>query len=255
MNFNKYEARNLVVHNASTAPTTPDIGQLWYDVPNNQLKVYKGVSLGWVDVSGQGAVILDKEFTATAGQTVFDLSSVGQYATGTNALSVFINGVLQSESAYTETSATVVTLNSGATAGQKVYIKWFYQDPAVLSTFATKTYVDTADALKADKTYVDTQDSALQTQINAIVGVKTATITTTWTGASAPFTQVVSVAGITANDEPIITPVYSATNATAILERTAWNLIGSAVTGAGTITFTCFETKPVTALTIQIKGV
>lgn len=82
-----------------------------------------------------------------------------------------------------------------------------------------------------------------------------ATITTTWTGASAPYTQDVTVTGITASDNPIITPVYSATNATAILERTAWNMIGKAVTGTNVITFTCFEEKPTQAITISVKVV
>lgn len=83
----------------------------------------------------------------------------------------------------------------------------------------------------------------------------TATLTTAgWSGTSAPFTQSVNVTGITASDSPIISPVYSTNNATAILERAAWNLIGKAVTGAGTITFTCFETKPTQQLSIQIKG-
>lgn len=88
-----------------------------------------------------------------------------------------------------------------------------------------------------------------------VTAVKTATITDTWVGASAPYIQEVSVEGITADDEPRISPVYSGTNATAILQQTAWNLIGKAVTGAGKITFTCFEEKPVTAIPIQIKGV
>jgi len=85
--------------------------------------------------------------------------------------------------------------------------------------------------------------------------VITATITTNWTGSSAPYTQVINVAGVTANHNPTISPVYSLNNNTAILEREAWNLIGKAVTGNGTITFTCFEEKPVTAIPIQIKGV
>lgn len=95
----------------------------------------------------------------------------------------------------------------------------------------------------------------LDAVLDEIVDVKTATISTTWIGTEAPYTQEVSVTGITANHNPIISPVYSATNATAILEKTAWNLIGKAVTGAGIITFTCFEEKPVTAIPIQIKGV
>ena len=137
-NFNKYQALNLVTHNSATAPTSPVEGQLWYDTTLQQMKVYKGAVKGWVDVSGQGALIRDKEFTATAGQTVFSVADVGTYVPSTNAISVFVNGSLLRENQYTETSTTVVTLNTGATAGQIVYIKWFENDPALLADFAKK---------------------------------------------------------------------------------------------------------------------
>jgi hypothetical protein len=87
------------------------------------------------------------------------------------------------------------------------------------------------------------------------IAVHTATLTTTWEGTSAPYTQDITVVGITSSDVPIISPVYSTDNATAILQKEAWNLIGKAVTNTDTITFTCFEEKPVTAILIQIKVV
>lgn len=87
------------------------------------------------------------------------------------------------------------------------------------------------------------------------ISVYTATLTTTWDGTSAPYTQDITVVGITSSDTPIISPVYSTNNATAILQKEAWSLIGKAVTNTDTITFTCFEEKPVTAIPIQIKVV
>ena len=80
----------------------------------------------------------------------------------------------------------------------------------------------------------------------------TAAVTTTWVGASAPYTQAVTVTGILADDDPIINPVYSATNATAILEKSAWGNVGKVVTTLNTITLTCFEEKPVTAFNLQL---
>ncbi|PWM50147.1 MAG: hypothetical protein DBX41_06115, partial [Clostridiales bacterium] len=81
----------------------------------------------------------------------------------------------------------------------------------------------------------------------------TASLSTTWTGTSAPYTQSISISGILSTDKPHITPVYSTTNATAILEKKAWNCISKAVTSAGKITFTCFEEKPTQALSLQIE--
>lgn len=83
--------------------------------------------------------------------------------------------------------------------------------------------------------------------------VKTATITTTWTGSAAPYTQSVTVSGILSTDYPHITPVYSTTNSTAIAQKEAWAKVSKATTASGLIKFTCFEEKPTTAIPIQIE--
>lgn len=81
----------------------------------------------------------------------------------------------------------------------------------------------------------------------------TATISTNWSGDSAPYTQPVPVAGVLATDMPHITPVYSGTLETAIAQREAWLAVSDATSGAGQITFVCFEDKPTTAVPIQIE--
>lgn len=80
----------------------------------------------------------------------------------------------------------------------------------------------------------------------------TATLSTTWSG-SGPYTQALSVAGILSTDAPHIMPVYSTTNSTAITQKEAWACVSKAETSDGTITFTCFEEKPTTAIPIQIE--
>lgn len=112
------------------------------------------------------------------------------------------------------------------------------------------TKPDLADA--ADITVINSNMDIIE---SAIVGVKTATITTTWVGTSAPYTQEVSISGVKSTDRPLISPVYDANNATAILQKTAWGCISKIETGADKITITCFEEKPVTAIPIQLKGV
>ena len=81
----------------------------------------------------------------------------------------------------------------------------------------------------------------------------TATITTAWTGSSAPYTQDVSVSGILESDTPHITPVYSSTLVTALAQKEAWSMVSKAEASDGIITFTCFEDKPSTEISIQIE--
>ena len=58
--------------------------------------------------------------TATANQTVF---TVPTYIPGSNQLRVYIDGVRQFDSEYTETSSTSFTFNSGVDAGAEVLIE------------------------------------------------------------------------------------------------------------------------------------
>lgn len=74
--------------------------------------------------SGQYVFIRRKEeFTATEGQTVFNLTQ-GSYEVGTGRVDVYIWGNKQPPSAYTETSSTSITLANGVEAGTKVLIEY-----------------------------------------------------------------------------------------------------------------------------------
>jgi hypothetical protein len=53
--------------------------------------------------------------TATSGQTVF--TALGTYTPGAGQLRVYINGVRQFDSAYTETNSSAITLSTGVTSG------------------------------------------------------------------------------------------------------------------------------------------
>lgn len=98
--------------------------------------------------------------------------------------------------------------------------------------------------------------ATLDTRLDKKEIPNTATLTAAGWSASAPYTQTVAVTGITAGRLPDkIIPQYSATLATAILQREAYCMISHYDTGAGTITFTCLEDKPVTDIPLQIVGV
>ena len=137
LDFAQYEAQNIVIHRAPTAPTNPVEGQLWYDTTNHQLMIYKGEVSGWVDVSGKGAVIKDEEFTALPGQTVFDIT-VGQYEIHTNAITVYKKNAegkyeVVPESEYIESSSTSFTLTSPCVGGEVFYVKFFENSPEVIN--------------------------------------------------------------------------------------------------------------------------
>jgi hypothetical protein len=84
--------------------------------------------------------------------------------------------------------------------------------------------------------------------------VLTATLDTTWSGTSAPYTKTVSVSGILSTDTPIIDVVMSGTYSTDEARIEAWGHIYRAVTADGSITFYAIE-KPAVSLPIQIKVV
>lgn len=98
-----------IYHGASsTAPTTNvSVGDLWFDLTTNVMRVYDGAS--WL----QTAVITVSRqlFSASAGQTVFTVGN--GYVV--NSVDVFLNGVKLIPGAdFTATDGSTITLTSGA---------------------------------------------------------------------------------------------------------------------------------------------
>jgi len=101
---------------------SPGIEGRWYRATDtNQLFVDTGTVWKEVAAIGTGAPTIYERHVATAGQTVFNLSS--QYDTGVNALQVFRNGNRQTVGAsndYVETDSDTVTFNAGLDVGDEV---------------------------------------------------------------------------------------------------------------------------------------
>jgi hypothetical protein len=107
-------------------------GSLYYaadagGLTTNKEGIFIGVAVGSQTLSVSldddavdvGKPTLYEKHTATAGQTVFNLSS--QYSVGTNSLWVFRNGQRQTVGVtYTETDDTTVTFSPGLTVGDEV---------------------------------------------------------------------------------------------------------------------------------------
>lgn len=79
---------------------------------------YWGAETGATSQAGTKIETTRQFYTATAGQTLF--AGVGTYTPGSNQLRVYIDGVRQFNSAYTETSSTSFTLTESVAAGTLV---------------------------------------------------------------------------------------------------------------------------------------
>lgn len=76
-----------------------------------------------------------------------------------------------------------------------------------------------------------------------------------WVGESAPYTQEISVLGITEDVVPLIGLVVSNDVETGTEEKKEWGYITNATSGINTITFSCYQDKPTIDLNISIKVV
>lgn len=99
----------------------------------------------------------------------------------------------------------------------------------------------------------DNTDAVNKQYVDSKHFVVNATLTAEWTTEAAPYTQVVSVDGILETDCPHITPIYSETLETAMLQRESWSMICNAETSDGAITFACFLEIPRVEIPIQIE--
>lgn len=121
----------------------------------------------------------------------------------------------------------------------------------------TVSFTDSTSYTQAGTQFGASDINGTNGAINSIIGVKTATFSSTgWTGSSAPFTNTITVAGITSTDAPIISlnlgSSISATNAKSASKQ--WGYITAIVSGTSSLTAYA-HTKPTVNLPIMIKGV
>lgn len=76
-----------------------------------------------------------------------------------------------------------------------------------------------------------------------------------WVGDTVPYTQTVTYSGMTALVVPEIGVVISDTVATGLEQQKQWSYITRAVSGANSITFYCYKTKPTIDLIANVKAV
>lgn len=101
--------------------------------------------------------------------------------------------------------------------------------------------------------------TAARQAMSAVTGVTPVTVTlyaASWAG-SGPWTQTVSVSGVTASDNHLhVYPVNVADDAARKLYEAAYGCLAPmAQSVAGGITFTCYEKQPETNFQVMIEGV
>ncbi len=74
-----------------------------------------------------------------------------------------------------------------------------------------------------------------------------------WEGDKAPYKQTIGVEGILGTDRPHYGPVYSEDTTTMLAEKEAFSFVDDLDTADGSVTFTCFEDKPETNVTVQME--
>ena len=96
--------------------------------------------------------------------------------------------------------------------------------------------------------------TAQKISVGAVSTVYTADVSTTWTGNAAPYTQEISVSGLSANDRLMVDALPGETYAQTQAKLDAWANVYRAVGADNKITLYASE-KPDTAFTIQILAV
>lgn len=118
------------------------------------LKTSGAGSYYWSAESGGGGATVGQQLTttrqantATAGQSVFDLVSGINYTPGTGQLRVYVNGVRQYPSEYTETSNVSYTITGGVNSGDIVLAE--IDQFSTFNNYANLTYASNVGNISA----------------------------------------------------------------------------------------------------------
>ena len=121
---------------------------------------------------GQSLITLRQANTATSGQTIFTLVSGTTYTPGAGQLRVYINGVRQFPTEYTETSTTVYTMGTGVSTGDIVFAE--IDKASSFNNYANLTYASNVGSIAAVGLTVQSAIESLETNKATATSVTTA---------------------------------------------------------------------------------
>lgn len=136
------------------------------------------------------------------------------------------------------------------TADDQAANRKYVDDSVKVATGAAAGAQATADKASAAASAAQTAANSKATKLSPFTVFLSAS---GWTGSSAPYTQSVELTDILAEDRPYYGPVYSGDTALRIREKLAYSCIDDLDTADGSVTFTCFDSKPDVDLNIQLE--
>ena len=124
--------------------------------------------------------------------------------------------------------------------------------------FTTNAYIKVILDTTNSYAYIQNSDTNgyLEEKIDskATTSTLTTTISTTWSS-STPYTQNITVSGITSTDNPCVDVVLTGDSNADKLILEAWGTVNRIVTSTNAITVYCYDVAPSVAIPIQLKVV
>ena len=226
---------------SAAAPSAPTEGDLWYDTVNSALKVYVGSSFQTAGAYLQG-LTSTHVFTATAAQTTFTTDDASNtmsiYANG-NTL-VFLNGIRLVEGTSSTNDYYIngnsIELNSGATAGDVIYVEVFTK---VSTTQEASLNQLVTDAQTAETNAAASATAASTSETNAAASASSASSDATSTAADVVSTN----ADVVSTNADVVSSAASAASASTSATNAATSAAQAAASaGGGTLKITSSDT-------------
>lgn len=190
----------------------------------------------------QGVSVNGTELTPDSNNKVsFNVPNVLQ-TTGTSTTDVMSQNSVTDALSNKANSSDLATV---ATSGSYSDLSNTPNVPSVVQT----TGASTTDTMSQD---------AITTALSGKASVSTYTATllsSGWVGASAPYTQTVNVTGILSTDNTLANIVLSSDATTAQSQLTNWAYVSKMETSNGSVTATCFDSKPSIDLNISLMAI
>lgn len=256
INDNTQNLRNAFDNTLSLDGSTPNAMLADFDMNSNDILNVDKLYLSGLYIDGQPVApgtlnyngVIKETQTATSGQTVFNLTTM-VYNPGINSLSVYVDGVYQNPSTYTENTTTRITFSAGLHVGAIVdFVALSINEITGAADASSVTYTPSAQSLYGAS--VITVKSALDQISNEGTGSSKVGFLQAGTGATARTVQA------KLRDVVSVLDFGASTTATATANTTAiQNAVTYAETIGATVTFPSgsFSVKQIFITTGNIK--